>query len=193
MLNETERLSKSAVRRVEIEITPPGDSKVTWVDGAQFENNRLLIGEMRPGAEQFIIFELAGRPPRQKDCILTTYYLDTDEYSLRKKRDYLDIPLSKGAPTLDQEHAPRILAYDLQAFLAQYARKLVGNRQEFTTIFRDRLLELERSNGQLNSDYLKQAISGYKTFEGTLGNAAIEDELLVKQIKYDANRMLFGE
>jgi uncharacterized protein YegL len=193
-MTEVRRVCQAAVRRLEIEILPPDSAKVEMVEGATFADNRFSIGEMAAGSTRLVIFELAGRPAKQKDCVINLYYLDADEYSIRKRRNYLDIPLLTGMPQFNPAIAPQILVYELQAFLADNQKGIVANRQEFTTVFRSRLLELERYNGQINSDLIRRAAERFKTFgETVLANAAMQDALVIKRIKYDAAEMLYGE
>jgi Mg-chelatase subunit ChlD len=191
---ETQRVCQAAVRRLEIEILPPDNAKVEYVEGAVFANNRLIIGEMAAASTRLVIFDLAGRPAKQKDCVINVYNLDADEYSIHKRRNYLDIPLTTGISQFNPAIAPQILVYELQAFMAGSQKELIANRQDFYTVFRSHLLELERYNGQLNSDYIRQADERFKTFgETVLANAALQDALVIKRIKYDAAKMLYGE
>jgi hypothetical protein len=192
---EASRIANATARDVRVEIIAPGrSSEIGGVEGARVQDDgKLFVGDMAPGAFRLIIFEIQGRPKRQRDCEVIVTYIEPDRMSEREIRSYLEIPLTSGSTRLNPDFAPRIIVFDLQASLAETTPNLKKNRREYTVVYRDKIKELEQENVLLDSDYISEALDYYESFERDLMNSTVENSVVIKLIKYRARQILYGQ
>jgi Mg-chelatase subunit ChlD len=191
---EANRICNATARKVKLRISTPGRaSRITNVEGGYTEKGVIVVGDMAPGAMRMVLFDIEGRPSRQRDCEVVATYLEGDRLGEREERIYLDIPLTGGSTRLNPNTAPRIIVYDLQASLAETSEEILKNRKEYTLVFRDKIVELEQENVILDSDYVRDALKYYKQFDRVLDNSSVEHSVVIKHIKYRQQRLLLGK
>ncbi|MBD3393925.1 MAG: VWA domain-containing protein [Chitinivibrionales bacterium] len=194
MTTEAVRVSDATARSVTVRIVPPGrGSRITNVDGALVDGDRILIGDMAPSETRIVVFDIEGRPTRQRDCEVVATYAEADRVGERETRIYLDIPLTGGSTRLNPSFGPRLIVYDLQMSLVETAGRIKENRHEYTQVFRDKIKDLEQENVILDSDYIRDALAYYEKFERVLANTTIEASMVVKHIKYRVQELLRGK
>jgi hypothetical protein len=195
IMQEADLACNATARKITIRITPPG--KVSFVSnvagGIVAGDGTISVGDMAPAGMRMVVFDIEGRPKRQNDCEVTAKYLEADGLTEREMRTYINIALASGAPRLNPAVAPRVIAFDLQASLAETAEQLAVNRSEYTMVFKDKIKDLEQENVILDSDYIRQVLSYYERFERILTNSSVENTVVQKTIKYRALQMLSGE
>jgi hypothetical protein len=190
---EANRVCNANARSIRVSIVAPGrSSRITNVEGGIVENDGIFVGDMAPGAMRIVVFDIEGRPKRQRDCEVIATYLESDRQGQREVRTYLDIPLTGGSTRLSPKAAPRLVVYDLQASLVETVDELVANRKEYTLVFRDKVRGLEQENVILDSDYVRDMLRYYEGFERILDNSTIEAPVVIKHIKYRAQQILLG-
>jgi hypothetical protein len=193
MGQEAQRVCNPAVRQVSVAIETPSGARLARVHGGVLLDNRIYLGDMLPGSRRLLLFDLVGRPAKSADFVITTYSRSSEAEYINRGRSFLDIPLSKGEQDLDPKYAQYILPLEFQAFVLENSSKMIGKRAEFTTLYRNRRQELERMRGSLNSDMFEYLLKVFETYEATISNGSIEDELMVKRAKYRAIRVFFGQ
>jgi hypothetical protein len=189
---ETERIAEASAREVTITLDTQSDAVVTNVAGARHEENRLVLGDMRPGQRQMVVFDLVNRPRRERDIILTTTYIEPGGSTQRRDRSYMRIPLTSGSPRLHNVFGPYLAVYDLQEDLALAADRIEENRRDYLTMYRTRLTRLEQENATMRSDHVTEQLEYFREFERDLDDTAIEAERLIKHTKFRLQQLLYG-
>jgi Mg-chelatase subunit ChlD len=190
---ELDRVSEPTVRAVTVRISPPGQARVENVEGAVFSGDKVLFGDMGSGESRMIVFDLVGRPKRQRDLEITATYSDIDRQAEREARTYVEVPLTSDASRLNPGAAPRLIVYDLQQSLVETSGELAKNRQNYTSVFRNKVKDLEQENVILNSEYIRTMLTYYRQVERDLANTSLENSVVIKRMKFRAQLLLEGK
>jgi hypothetical protein len=186
--SDIEQFVGKVVTNVTVEvILPPGCSFGT-VQGGTLKNNKILVGDLKQGSLQFVIFSIKNRPTRNRNIIVAVDYIKMPYMTTAKTRCYIDLSLGEGRPVYNSEVASLLIVFDTQGKLAGtidvISDKNRPNRLEYAYQFKQTILKIEEENNSLQSGLLNSAIFNYKTMMEYLQNAAIEPNLVIKRIRY---------
>lgn len=184
-------------RNVSLEITLPKGTTLSEVTGAKQSGSELQLGNLQPGSDYSVYLLLTQRPLKRRDPSIILNYTDPDDIVDNSDQYYLELPLDKTRGGYKNEQAPRLLEYGIWKILDEmsegiYERGKV-HRSYMVETLDSRIRELEEANVSINSDYLKNSIIKLTTLRDAIRNSAIEDSLVVKQIRFGFRELSYPE
>lgn len=195
--SELKRITATCVKSLTIECFLPSGTTIKTVSGATLQDGKIVIGDLPADMRLMVVFTLAGRPSRSKEIEFSIDYNEPVRLTNRKARLYLDMPVAAAKAEFDEQYAPQLLDYTTKQGLYEAVEQIrTGEkyvRNDFGNSFKKTILSLEQDNVQLKSDYLTQAIIELKKTHKDLVNEAIENDLLLKRIKYSFLLFSYGQ
>lgn len=194
---EIKRIMETYANDVTLEIIIPSGSEIKNVHIGKLEDEKITIGKVQAGIKLPVNFDIVGRPSRRKDLEINIEYAEPVRLSPRKKRIYLDIPLSSGEPEYDEKFAPELVEFNTYLDVVETIEKIRGKdknvRIKYADEFKETVKKLEHVDVKLHSDYFSECVKHFWQLHRDIENAAIEEELLIKRIKYKFLELIYGK
>ena len=193
---EVKRIMETIANDVTLEILIPSGSEIKNVYGGKLKDEKIIIGKVQSGIKLPVIFNITGRPSRRKDLIVNVDYVEPVRLSPRKSRIYVDIPLGSGEPDYDKKFAPALIEFNAHRDVAETIEKIRGKekgvRAKYAEQFKETVKKLEQVGVELHSEYFTSSVEQFWQLQRDIENQAIEDELLIKKIKYNLLNFIYG-
>ena len=194
---EIKRIMETYANDVTLEIIIPSGSEIKKVYAGKLDGEKITIGKVRTGIKLPVNFDIVGRPSRRKDLEINIEYAEPVRLSSRKTRIYLDIPLSSGEPEYDEKFAPELVEFNTYRDVMETIESIRGKdkkvRVNYANEFKETVKKLEQVGVKLHSDYFTECVSQFWQLQRDIENAAIEEELLIKRIKYKLLELTYGK
>lgn len=194
---EIKRIMETFANNVTLEIIIPSGSELKNVYAGKLEEEKIIVGKVQAGIKLPVNFDIVGRPSRRKDLEINIEYAEPVRLSPRKTRIYLDIPLSSGEAEFDEKFAPELIEYNTYRDVMETIENIRGKdksiRVKYANEFKETVKKLEQMDVKLHSDYFTECVQRFWQLWRDIENAAIEEELLIKRIKYKFLELTYGK
>jgi hypothetical protein len=194
---EIKRIMETYANDVTLEIIIPAGSEIKKVYAGKLDGEKITIGKVQAGIKLPVNFDIVGRPSRRKDLEINVEYAEPVRLSPRKSRIYLDIPLSSGEAEFDEKFAPELVEFNTYRDVMETIESIRGKdkkvRVNYANEFKETVKKLEEVDVKLHSDYFKECVERFWQLQRDIENAAIEEELLIKRIKYKFLELTYGK
>lgn len=195
--SEISRVKNSSAIDLTIVLDVPENIEITPMMGFKIEDDEIIIDRLESGTVNPIFFELKNRPEKRKDIVFDLSYYDPEGVSDQNDVYYFDISILDDKKTYNPKFAPELIIYETELKLLSMTNNLLGSdkkkRQQISDTLNNRILILKEENNSLNSPILNDAIEDFKSFRDDIRNFAIENEIIMKRIKYRLLQFSYGK
>lgn len=195
--NEISRLKNSSAIDITIALDQPESIEIIPMMGFDIKEDEINIDRLESGSTNSLYFKLKNRPEKRKDIVFDLTYYDPEGVSDQNDVFYFDISILDGKKTYNPKFAPELIIYETELKLYSMTDNLLGNdkkaRQQISDTLNNRILLIKEENNSLNSSMLTDAIDDFTSFRDDIRNFAIENEVIMKRIKYRLLQFSYGK
>lgn len=195
--SEINRIKNTSAIDITLTLDLPDNLEVIPMMGINIADNEILIDRLEMGTQNSIFFLLKNRPEKRRDIVIDFNYLDAEGVSDQNEVFYFDIPVINDKKIFNTKHAPDIIIYETLLKLWSMANLLDSNkkedRQSVSDTLDSRIISLKEYNNSLDSEILTEAIEDLSIFRDDIRNFAIENEIIIKRIKYRLLQFIYGK
>lgn len=190
------RVKKSSAFNIEIDFESPEKVEILKTFGFNIEDNLLQIRRIGINEKLNFYTYLKNPPSKRRDIIINLSYTDAAEVSDYNEVIYLNLPVTEKEKTLNQNHSSEILVYETYVVLRNLADKIAEGKKEYRQSVSDtldsRIAVLKEFQNSLDSELLNKYIDRLSLFRDEIRNFAVENEVIIKKIKYGMLEFIYG-
>jgi len=194
---EIQRIMNTFAQNVTLDLTIPSGSTIENVYGGTVTGSKIVVGVMQAGIRHPVIFDIKGRPSQRKDLVVNVDYTEPVRMNVRKARVYVDIPLGTGDAAYDGDNAPLLIKFNTWNNVMKTIESIRSRpkdvRTEYAARFKETVKTLDQITVMVRSGDIKKSVEEFWQLQRDIENAAIEEDLLIKRIKYKVLSILYGE
>ncbi len=194
---EIDRIKNTATIDISLTFDLPDNFELTPMMGVKLVDDEILIDRLEMGTQNSLFFLLKNRPQKRRDIVIDLNYLDAEGVADQNEVFYFDIPVIDDKKIFNTKHAPEIIIYETHLKLWSMADLLNSNKKEDRQLISDtldnRIISLKEYNNSLDSPILSEAIKDFSDFRDEIRNFAIENEIIIKRIKYRLLQFIYGK